>query len=127
MRLSADGKACDINAVILQHDENRQIEIIIRLPKVNKHREQEHAERGSIHVDGVNTRTNLLAQNLPADKDIADIKCTKRKLMLLYRILEALMAKYERIIMRHYCSPFYGSQLSDLSNKHIEQYYTDHG
>ena len=48
MRLSADGKACDINAVILQHDENRQIEIIIRLPKVNKHREQEHAERGSM-------------------------------------------------------------------------------
>ena len=46
--------------------------------------------------------------------------------MLLYRILEALMAKYERIIMRHYCSPFYGSQLSDLSNKHIEKYCTNH-
>ena len=83
-----------------------------------------------VYLDGVileqmnhiNHLGHILSQNLSDDKDILlQISMYNRKANTVLSDFRGISGELRVNIMRSYCSSFYGSQMWDLSNKHIEQ------
>ena len=73
-------------------------------------------------MNHVNHLVLILSQNLSDDKYILlQISMYNRKANAVLSDFRGIRGELRENIMRSYCSSFYGSQLWDLSNKHIEQ------